>query len=386
MVLVAVFLAGVAVFALAAYVDPGRPGVTTAEGWFGGYDQSRYLRITQVLADFDLPTSGYLYGIGYPLLGVPLTWLGVADPYTPVNALFFGAILTLTTVLGERLAGLAFGVAAALAVALATPLLDILVIPWNAMVVVPALLVALVMAASPAPVSWRGGAVLGLMVGTAFAARYVDAVFIAAVAAVVLLRPGPRRRGALAAAVGVSAVMVGFVLYTHDHAFDSPWTTPYSLHRRGDTTDQDLGQYDLARVPRHAQEVFVTGASDGVRQGGEPLLPAAPWLVLAPVGLLALLRHRHPARLALGIAAIVSVASSIFYLSFAASGGKDLAVGGLRYFAPWFPLWGVLAALGLWFLLPGTAPPGAGSTVGAARTPPSPYLKGPEIERETRES
>jgi hypothetical protein len=54
------------------------------------------------------------------------------------------------------------------------------------------------------------------------------------------------------------------------------------------------------------------------------------------------------------------VASSVFYLSFAAGGGKDLAVGGLRYFAPWFPLWGVLAALGLLFLLPGTALPRVG--------------------------
>ena len=342
-----VFLAGVAVFALAAYVHPGRPGVTSPAGWFGGYDQSRYLRITERLADWRLPTTGYLYGIGYPLVGVPLTWLGVGDPFTPMNALLFGLILLLTTLLGERLRGLGFGVIAGLAVALATPLLDILVIPWNAMVVVPAILGALLLGTAARPLTWRGGAVLGLLVGLAFAARYVDAVFVAGIAAVALLRPGRRSTGAILAAGAAAAVVVGFVLYTHDHAFGSPWTTPYSLHRRGEVTDQDLAQYQLERVPRHFVEVFVTGESDGVRQGGEPLLPAAPWLVLAPVGLLAVFRWSHPARLVLGVATVLSVLASAVYLSFAAGGGADLPVGGLRYFAPWFPLWGILAALGL---------------------------------------
>ena len=349
--LAVVFLTGVAVFALAAYVHPGRPGVTSPEGWFGGYDQSRYLRITEGLADWRLPTTGYLYGIGYPLVGVPLTWLGFADPYTPVNALLFGVIVLLTTLLGERLRGLGFGVVAALAVALATPLLDILVIPWNAMVIVPAVVGGLLLATSAKPLTWRGGAVLGLLVGMAFAARYVDAVFVAGIAAVALLRPGRRSLAAILTAGTVAAAAVGFVLYTHDHAFDSPWTTPYSLHRRGDVTDQDLAQYQLERVPRHFVEVFVTGESDGVRQGGEPLLPAAPWLLLAPIGLFVVFRWSHPARPVLGVAAGLSVVSSAFYLSFAAGGGADLPVGGLRYFAPWFPLWGILAALGLACLL-----------------------------------
>lgn len=345
--LVAVFLAGVAVFALAAWVHPGRPGVTSPEGWFGGYDQSRYLRITEGLADWRLPTTGYLYGIGYPLVGVPLTWVGAADPYTPVNALLFGLIVLLTTLVGERLHGLVFGVVAGLAVVLATPLLDILVIPWNAMVVVPAVLGALLLAVSPRPLTWRGGAMLGLLVGIAFAARYVDAVFIAGIAAVALLRPGRRGRAAILSAGAVAAVLVGFVLYTHDHAFGSPWTTPYSLHRRGEVTDQDLAQYQLARVPRHFVEVFVTGESDGVRQGGDPLLPAAPWLLLAPVGLVAAFRTAHRHRLLLGVGAGLSVVASALYLSFAAGGGADLPVGGLRYFAPWFPLWGILAGVGL---------------------------------------
>lgn len=351
LVLALVFLAGVAVFALAAFVHPGRPGVTTPEGWFGGYDQSRYLRITEGLADWRLPTTGYLYGIGYPLVGVPLTWLGLADPFTPVNALLFGSIVLLTALFAERLGGLTFGVVVGLAVALATPLLDILVIPWNAMVVVPAILVALLLATKATPLTWRGGGVLGLMVGIAFAARYVDAVFLAGIAGVALLRPGQRNRGAVLAAGAVAAVMVGFVLYTHDHAFGSPWTTPYSLHQRGEVTDQDLGQYQLDRVPRHFIEVFVTGNSEGVRAGGQPLLPAAPWLLLAPIGLMLLFRSSHPARLALGVAAVLSGVSSVVYLSFAAGGGADLAVGGLRYFAPWFPLWGTLAGFGLISLL-----------------------------------
>jgi hypothetical protein len=54
-------------------------------------------------------TDGYLpREIGYPLVGVPLTWLGAADPCTPGNTLLFQVIVLLSALFGERLRGLTF--------------------------------------------------------------------------------------------------------------------------------------------------------------------------------------------------------------------------------------------------------------------------------------
>jgi hypothetical protein len=344
-VLVCLFVVAVAVAAHAAWVAPDRPGVTTPEGWYAGYDQSRYLREAQQLASGELPRTSYLYGLGYPLVAVPAIALGFdGDPFTPADVAAFGTAMVLIAVVGERMRSLAFGVVAAGAIGLASPLLDLMVTPWNSTVTVLAVLAALAATTSPGRLTWRHGAVVGLAVGAAFAARYVDAAFPAVIGAAGLLSREDRTPASIAAAAGVSALLACAVLWTHVEAFGDPLKTPYHLHERDGRTDQDLGTYDIGTVPRHALEVLVTGSPDGDDSFGRPLVQRFPWVVAAPVGLLLVARRRGPARRPLVAAAAMSVVGATFYFSFPAGGGSDLRFDNLRYHVAWFPVWGLLAA------------------------------------------
>lgn len=63
------------------------------------------------------------------------------DPFMPADVVAFGAANSLVAVIGARMRSLNFGVVAAAAVALATPVLESMVTPWNSTVTVFAVLV-----------------------------------------------------------------------------------------------------------------------------------------------------------------------------------------------------------------------------------------------------
>jgi hypothetical protein len=88
-----------------------------------------------------------------------------------------------------------------------------------------------------------------------------------------------------------------------------------------------------------------------VRTPGDPMLAKFPWIVFAPVGLFALVRERRSDRWLYAVAALVSVVGSAFYLSFRAGGGRDLVNHDLRYYVTWVPLWALLAAYGIAYLV-----------------------------------
>jgi hypothetical protein len=352
LLLAGLFAVGVILCSHAVFLSTLRPGVTSPHGWYGGVDQHKYLVEAEDLARGDLPRRAeYLYGLGYPAAAVPALKLGfVGDPFTPFDVLAFGAMLTMTAVLGERLHSLRLGVLAALALAVATPALSAMAMPWNTTVSVLAGLAGLLVATAPRPPSWRQGLVLGLAVGVCFAARYVDALFPLAVGGAGLLRWGRRARPAAVAAGAATLVLVGAVLWTHAAVLGSPLTTPYASRGRAHS-EQSLSGYRLADVPRHGLEVFVTGNDDGKRTGTDPLLARFPWAVLAPAGAVLLLRRRHPLRGPLLVAAAMSIAFTVLYLAFPAGGGHDLVYGNQRYFLMQFPLWAVLAGISVAALL-----------------------------------
>lgn len=347
---------GIAAFVLACYsrLQSGlRPGVNSPEGFYGFYDQSEYLLIAQRLADFDLPRNidEYSFGLGYPILAAPFEWLGFeGDPFFPVDTLLFGVAIALTAVVGSRIGGRTCGLAAAALVGLATPLLELVTVPWNSTVSVTALLIALMAATSPSGQSVGTAVVIGLAAGWAFAARYPDGIAIGLVATIPLLIERSRRSWSLVAtAAATSLLIVGPVLWSHDVILESWHTTPYASHLRGEegnrTSDQSIDQYDLGDVPTHFVETFVTARADGVKEPRDPFLLRSPFLVLAPLGLVAVLRRRLPWRRLVTGAAAVSAASSIFYLSFVAGGGGDIKFGNFRYWIMWVPLWTMLAVI-----------------------------------------
>jgi hypothetical protein len=361
LVAVAIAVLGVAIGAYLRYSAMSRPGVSSAAGFYGFFDQGAYLRTAEVLARWHLPVTDadYSYGLGYPLLAVPFRWIGMDDdPFAGVDVLAYAATLSLTFVLGTRVAPrqtptsmLAIGLGAAGLVGFASPLASMAKMPWNFNVVVPLGLLVLVLATSARECSWGRAVGLGVAVGWIFATRYVDALFLGVpvIAMLVLASPQERRRIVLGGGAGL-LVIIGLVLATQANAFGSPFDTPYSHHEREETAtnDQSLAQYDLGDAPRHFVQVFVTGEDDaGDRSKRDPVLVEFPLLLLMPAGAVLLARSRLRARAVVLSALGASVLGSIFYLSFAAGGGDDLQFGNIRYWAPWFPLWATLSVVGI---------------------------------------
>lgn len=349
--LVVVACAALALFGYAYAIHPARPGALNPPGWYGFFDQSHYLDLARDLAAGNLPgRPHYIYGLGYPALAVPFVKLRPGgDAFVVVDALAFAATMVMVVVLGRRLRSVAFGVACAAALAVATPLLDTMVVPWNTTVTVVAVLVALVVVTGAGRLRVTHGVALGLAVGMAFAARYVDAAFPALIGGFALVRAG-RQAWRVWLASGVVALLVVVpMLVTHAAVLDSPWRTPYSQQpgkEGAGSNQQTLSNFEVGRVPRNFLEVFVTGKSDGRRQTVDPLGRQFVWAALAPLGVLALVRRRHRLLVPVAVAFATSVLGSLVYLSYPGSRGDHLVYGNIHYWKAWFPLWAVLALYG----------------------------------------
>ena len=67
--------------------NQARPGARALypEGWWGWFDQGRYLRSLRAFAALDLRPSEHWYPLGYPLLGVPFASVLPRDPFLLVD-------------------------------------------------------------------------------------------------------------------------------------------------------------------------------------------------------------------------------------------------------------------------------------------------------------
>jgi hypothetical protein len=378
----AVFVVAVGFFLYCWDVESGRPPFKTlhasaVNGWYGGSsDQINYAREARALAHGKLPgsyfdyehqrlrpsrppnaeVSDYAYGLGYPVLGVPSIWLGLrGDPFVIPDGVAFGAAACLVFAISRRLFRDQVALLVTAAVVFATPMVNYFATPWNTTPTVIAVLIALYIGVS-GDRSWRVAIAFGIVASLAFSARYVDIVWIAAVVAPVVLFDFRRAQRILVVVVPLLLVTTGVMLWSQDIVFGNAFHTPLHFHIHDGTRGDDLSEYVIGDVPGHALSVFVNaGMSDGHRApyGHDPLLRDFFWLLAAPAGFVALLRRnsirallREPAG-ALALAGIVSVVASIVYLSYWSGGGDDIQNQNGRFFVSWFPLWGILAAIGI---------------------------------------
>ena len=379
-VLVWVGVVAIAAFAVAFYTSVDRPGRTTKLGYYGWSDQYNYIREARALRSGVLPGSeydyakmkpkpsynpkndgplyDYAYGLGYPALAAPMVLLGMnSDPFVIPDALLFVADIVIVVILGTRLRSLRFGVLTAAALVFATPFLKFTVVPWSTSITALAVLVAMLVITDPKERPVAHALALGIAVGVCFAARYVDALFPAAIGGFGLLLRAPRRAAVWRTVGGAAAIAIVLalpILWTQQVVFGSPFTTPYRHHTVDYSTasDQSLGAFDPGRAPRSFWEVFLSGEYNGRRTQADPMIEDFPWMVLAPVGLYAIFRtRRRDTQIAYTVASVVSVVASVFYLSFRAGTGRDLVLHSLRYYVAWVPLWALLAAYGIVYLV-----------------------------------
>jgi hypothetical protein len=346
-ILAVLLAAAAALFAFWYAVDPSRPGLFTEEGWFGLSDQSRYLLMAHDISDGGLPAADFFYGPGYPALAVPFLWLGLDyDPWAVVNGLGFVFSIGATFLIARRLYSEHVGVLAAVGLLFASPLVWYVATPWNSTVTLVGALAIVLLATGPEHRTWHD-VIMGAAVGLAFAARYVDFVWLAllTLGALALRPPSARLRGGLVAA-GVALVIAVPVLGAHAAILGSPFETPYASHVRSDDagSDQDLSSYDITQIPNAAFGMFVSPFLRGARQGGEALLQSMFWAVLAlPGAVMALRRRSAHFRLEVAVVVVVAVAT-LFYLSFRTSGAGAVQFGGLHYFKFTWPFLAILAA------------------------------------------
>jgi len=351
MLVVVVAILGIVLVVYGRNISPVRPHGTIPKGWYGWFDQSKYLAEARVLAAGDLPPKNdFYYPLGYPAVGAAGDLIGFhSDPFLPGDALALAIVLGCTAVVATRLRGIHFAVTVVGAVVFATPVFDLTMLPWSSTVTMVSVAVVMLIATSTRrPTVWTG-ALIGLAVGMAVAARLGDGLFVGLIAAVPLLRGSGRRIAPIAAAAVVGALLASTVLASQAAVFGDPLTTPYSLHlgRDNGISDQEAGAYSLAKIPRSFYEVFLVGDLKGDEIRDVPIVRQFPWALAAPVGLLFLFRRRHRLRGPMLGAAVASVGASLFYLSFRATDGASLKFLSTHYFKPWFPLWALLAAYGI---------------------------------------
>lgn len=335
-------------------IDDSRPHGSSL-GWHAFHDQGFYYLEASSLAHFKaIPVQAFVFPPGYPLLAAPFSRIGAlgwpsGDPFFVADLAIW--LLTVATMyfVGRRLFGLWFGVACALAVMLATPLLEYTVIPLTSTAVLAALMATLLVALAR-ELRWWHGAVLGIAVAFAYSSRYVDALWIGAAAITVLVarRGLTRRSNAWLAALVAGYVALLPTFYFHWHAFGSPFARSYSEYR---AYHIGANEFALSNVVPHALEGFVSPFyfdENGFRTlVVHPMLSTMFLIVLAPLGAILLVRRlRGEARiLAVGFG-LTTLAATVFYLSFSFTGSYGLQFGGLHYYKAWWPLWMLAAVTG----------------------------------------
>jgi hypothetical protein len=396
-----VFVVAITFFLYCWNVEPGHPPLSTlhasaVNGWYGGAsDQINYAREARALAHGTLPgiywdytrqqvrpnkppnaeLADYAYGLGYPVLGVPSIWLGLrGDPFVIPDGIAFGAAACLVFAISRRFFDDRIALLLTAAIVFATPMVNYFATPWNTIPTAIAILIALYIGVSRDR-SWRAAIAFGIVASLALSARYVDIVWILAVIAPVVLLDFRRAQRIVVVALPLLLATTGIMLWSQDRVFGDALETPLHFHIHDGTRGDDLAEYNLRDVPQHALSVIVTAdMSNGLRApiGHNPLLRDFFWLLAAPVGFVALLRRnsrraliREPAG-ALACAAAVSVLASIMYLSYWSGGGDDIQNENGRFFVAWFPLWGILAAIGTVAVFHWAANHGFGATNRAA--------------------
>lgn len=352
-VLLVLLIFAAAYFIFYYVTDPVRPGgmfgglighSVTSEylGWFGYYDQGQYLKLAHTLAGLNLNELHitYSYGIGYPLVAVPAIWLGInTDPFVFFNLIAFVFAAYATYITASKLLSPLAGFLAGFGLIFATPLIHYVDQPWNSTVCLLVMSVILVTLTVKNVSRWHL-VLLGLLLGWAFAARYIDVLWLGVLALASLYRGSFKILAKQSLLLFVGAlIFILPVLYSHDKIFGSPFRTPYVNHiGLGGVggSDQGLQAYNLKRAPRAALALFASPRLAGSTDSDRGLLVSFFWALAAIPGAIILLKNKNTRLFFVCFIAMVLIAS-LFYLSFRASTPGSLKYGELHYFKMFWP-------------------------------------------------
>lgn len=328
------------------------PHATFPEGWWGWFDQSKYLQSAQALARGDLSPDQHWYPFGYAILGAPFAWMGYHIYLIPdflcllVTA---GGIIACATGIGVPL-----GVAAFIAVfctMFPAPVRQVWAEPWNTTLACALIWTAFALStrlifADPArqitrhrvPLFFLFGAVLAFIPVT----RPTDLLIAAPVAGATLLTAlwyrQLRWKELLAACTGAAAVLgTAAALYLTIYG---PRPSPYIIISRALGFRSDLLWWKIYTLLITPRPWF---------PDGEGMMEKMPWLFPGLTGaVLSLLLFRGRKSVPYALMAVLCLGYMTLFFSYV-----DLIPGGLwrynniHYFKWAFPALGILA----WYAL-----------------------------------
>ena len=313
------------------------------EGWWGWWDQGRYIELARAFAAGDLAPERHWYPLGYALLGAPFVKIWPAHPFFVVNIFcflgLFWSCMGLSKACGfdKRLHPfLPF-----IAILVTAPaIFNQFVIPWNSTPVVFGVVTILWIVFREKALDLLSMVVLGMLAILVVACRPSDGVLLVPPAVLVLLRvmrENSLRRAAMLLGCAISVILLGLGLYLllHYRIYGAA-PSPYMVH----STRLGFSSYALAYkiysvlidpMPYYAE--------------GRGIVQRIPWLVFSLVGIIRLCWRRTAAGITL--ASIVAI-NTVFYIGYA-----DLLPYGLwrynniHYFLPAIIILGFVAADGL---------------------------------------
>ncbi len=170
------------------FLHPTNPlTVENGIGWFGWWDQSKYLDSAVALAEADFSTERHWYPLGYSILAAPFTWLAPKAPFIFVNvaalslyglAFFklFRPYIGLYLAFAALVIGLLFPLSLDYeANRTIVPVLQQFTIPWNSTIVAAIYLWVLVLVRDMlTSLNWKQDMLLGALVAMVLVTRPVD--------------------------------------------------------------------------------------------------------------------------------------------------------------------------------------------------------------------
>jgi hypothetical protein len=308
---------------------PGHP-----EGWWGWFDQGKYIDSARALASFDFSQAHHWYPLGYPLLAAPFVYFSNIHPF---------ALVDLGCLLASYFGFLAFARRVGVAGVWAVPLFIYSfafehrifaqwLIPWNTSLV--SALVWVLLACTVAHMQGqRRPLLIGLLAAAIPLVRPTDALLSAITVAAVLIADRPHWRRNLMMTAAGGAVLLAAYGALHLAIYGAAPSEYMRASRDIGFTFHDLGWKAY---------VMLVDPTPWFRDG-MGLLRRAPFLALTLPALPAALWRCQGSRL-LGV---LLIAHTLLYLSYV-----DLLPTGLwRYYNVHYWTWAFPGALLLIFLL-----------------------------------
>ena len=378
-----IFLFIFVAFVYSSFYDvyPARPGAhlpvpQPSLGWELWADQGEYYEMSTAIANGSFSSENFVYGLGYPILGVPFVWMGSEDSvfshhrfFIP-NLILLFAVVYMTYNLTYRITeNTTISVISIMSLLFLTLYLQWFIEPWNLHVADVGILgIFYIFFRKPELISKRQLIVAALLVGWIFSTRYLDVFWLLPIFTVYLIF---NIKKIVYFIPGVLVIML--VLTSHVVYFDDPFELPHvyrtvypdNVHPAFNGVPFDLYEWDLTYIsmrlycisfdpmyclPEKTGDSIVDDAWYYSLWDKTPILASSSaFLAISPLGIFLLLRKYSSQQRLILVALLVGfIAAMISYTATAwfASGWTRF----FRYEMFWFPLFTIFSVYGIMFL------------------------------------